>query len=600
MRGQLLLIIFLVSMASSAQPPSLHVEVRALCAQSEAVRNDSVLQALALANDALSIADKGGWAEGRAMALCRIGACYDKVRRWNEALSFFHQSAFEARKAGNDTLLLQTVFDIAETHNKLRHRDSSLYYKMQALALARKIRVAAMEVQLLNIIAGLYYDEAATERAIYWWRLCLDKLEGKRPNAEAMVRNNLAEAFLRNNVRDSALHHLRIGLPLVQATRDRGTESYLHLTLANFYAGHHQDSALHYAMRALAMARQGNDQGIAEHALKLLSELFSNNGRQSDGLYYYKSYIARRDSSIHAVQTAEEAWQVLRFDFDRAVADLHTKQDLFESRQRRANRALWLVAGVLVLVTLFSAGLGLLLRQNRRRARVIQQQARVLLDQTNQLQALVGEKELLLREVHHRVKNNLQVISGLLQLQSTRSSEATVKAALDDTQNRVLSIAFIHHNLYQAGGLNSVEMGTFLKELIEHLESVFDNPLVAVTLDIPALDLDIDTAVPLGLVINELLTNSFKYAFPGIEDGSIFIRILNPEPGHYVLHYEDSGPGLPPGVDPVKARSLGLRLIHQLARQLDGHVAWIGRPQNQVRFTFKDAATRNKENELPI
>jgi two-component sensor histidine kinase len=136
-------------------------------------------------------------------------------------------------------------------------------------------------------------------------------------------------------------------------------------------------------------------------------------------------------------------------------------------------------------------------------------------------------------------------------------------------------MALIHQNLYQFENINSVELCRFVKELCTQVETVFKNQKkVVMNINVPALYLDIDSAVPLGLIMNELLSNSFKYAFGRVEVGEINLAIRTVTEGKYQLTYSDNGPGLPAGFDFTKATTLGIQLIHDLSRQIGGNVRY--------------------------
>jgi two-component sensor histidine kinase len=216
-------------------------------------------------------------------------------------------------------------------------------------------------------------------------------------------------------------------------------------------------------------------------------------------------------------------------------------------------------------------------------------------DRTQQLKGLVSQKDLMMKEIHHRVKNNLQVISGLLELQKARSSDDQVKAALVESQNRVLSIAFIHQNLYQHEDLKGVQIKGFVEELTQHIKSLFrkESCIVTAELDIDNIFIDIDTAVPLGLIINELLTNSFKYAFPDRNNGHISIHIHRTAEHIYKMRYHDNGIGLPIGINTDKPKSLGMRLINRLSKQLDGDMVYTFEGGSCFSLIFKDSELRN-------
>ena len=188
---------------------------------------------------------------------------------------------------------------------------------------------------------------------------------------------------------------------------------------------------------------------------------------------------------------------------------------------------------------------------------------------------LLAEKDVLMKEIHHRVKNNLQVISGLLELQGKTLNDETAKDALREGRNRVRSIALIHQNLYQFENLSSIELKRFANDLCRQVESVFKKENNITThIEVPVLYLDIDSAVPLGLIMNELLSNSFKYAFNNGIEGEINLAIHTVAEGKYQLLYSDNGPGLPTDFDLTKATTLGIQLINDLSRQIGGNVKY--------------------------
>ncbi len=249
-----------------------------------------------------------------------------------------------------------------------------------------------------------------------------------------------------------------------------------------------------------------------------------------------------------------------------------------------------IIAFLLTLLVAIRARVRILHQVNKRLERTIAQR-------TNELRQSLAQKDVLMKEIHHRVKNNLQVISALQQMQAARSTDPQVKEALEEAQNRVLSIAFIHHNLYQREDLTSVELQSFVHELAGHILDVCTTPgkRINLTQDVADVTLDIDTAVPLGLIINELFTNSCKHAFNGRDEGHITISLHAKGQGSYVLEYEDDGPGLKPEIDFQKADSLGLMLINQLTLQLDGSIIYTHDIKSRFILAFQDFESRNKD-----
>lgn len=209
---------------------------------------------------------------------------------------------------------------------------------------------------------------------------------------------------------------------------------------------------------------------------------------------------------------------------------------------------------------------------------------------------LLAEKDVLMKEIHHRVKNNLQIISGLLELQGKALNDEGAKDALREGRNRVRSIALIHQNLYQFENLSTIELSRFVKDLCRQVESVFKKQKeVVINIEVPSLYLDIDSAVPLGLIMNELLSNSFKYAFNDKPEGEITLEIRSEADGKYQLLYSDNGSGLPANFDFTKASTLGIQLINDLSRQIGGKVKYENKNGAAFTINFTNRNTRKNE-----
>ncbi|HZU27680.1 MAG TPA: histidine kinase dimerization/phosphoacceptor domain -containing protein, partial [Bryobacteraceae bacterium] len=202
------------------------------------------------------------------------------------------------------------------------------------------------------------------------------------------------------------------------------------------------------------------------------------------------------------------------------------------------------------------------------------------------------EKESLLREIHHRVKNNLQVVSSLLGLQSRGVHDEELRRAFQESQNRVHSMALLHESLYQSDNLSRVDFPAYVRQLAAYLFQSYGvrGEHVRLRTDLEALSLTMDAAVPCGLIINELLSNALKYAFPGGRGGEVRIVLQGQGPGRARLVVSDDGIGIRKDVDWTQARTLGLRLVRTLAQQVDGQLEIESRTGTEVRLTFAAAA----------
>lgn len=213
----------------------------------------------------------------------------------------------------------------------------------------------------------------------------------------------------------------------------------------------------------------------------------------------------------------------------------------------------------------------------------------------NQLKSAVKEKEILLQEVHHRVKNNMQIISSLLSLQSMQLDDDEMIDILRDSQNRIRSMAMVHEKLYMSKDLSNINMSEYIKKLVLTL---FDSYSTKKTQIMPILELDdifmnIETGIPCGIIINELVSNSLKYAYPEDNKGSIFVG-LKYKKDYYELTVSDDGVGIPENINLEETpETLGLMLVNSLISQLDGSIEFNQDYNTEFKINFKNKGELN-------
>jgi PAS domain S-box-containing protein len=202
----------------------------------------------------------------------------------------------------------------------------------------------------------------------------------------------------------------------------------------------------------------------------------------------------------------------------------------------------------------------------------------------------LAEKSVLIQEIHHRVKNNLQIIASLLKLQADGISDPQAHALLRDSQNRVRSMALVHEHLYQAPDLARIDFERYVRMLMTHLARSYDihvhGSQIQLEIQVDRVLLEVDTAIPCGLIINELVSNSFKYAFPSGRTGSIQVWFTASDLDRCTLTVRDSGVGLAPDFDLDTATSLGLQLVTMLTEQLGGTLAISGDGGTSTQVSF--------------
>ena len=308
-------------------------------------------------------------------------------------------------------------------------------------------------------------------------------------------------------------------------------------------------------------------------------EILKTNFLKSKVTFYeWKAYV------LHALQEKDAAYQALiqnklYLDTLNVEAKLSLEKDMeakYLNQEKEAqiqiqklqilkNKRERLVFVFAMLALLLILGFAYRLSAQRKRANQ-------LLEEKNKLiQQALEDKETLLKEIHHRVKNNLQIISSLLSLQSRRVEDPKVLEAIQDGQNRVQSMALIHENLYQDENLVQVNAQLYIDQLIENLIRSYNvNPQgVTFTKNIDPLALDVDTLIPLGLMLNELISNTLKYAFEPNKSGQVSLSLKQQEEG-LLLKISDNGKGFPLNFDSHSLKSLGFRLINSFTKKLNG------------------------------
>ena len=293
--------------------------------------------------------------------------------------------------------------------------------------------------------------------------------------------------------------------------------------------------------------------------LKLLKEANSQIGNHQAALSYFEKYSALNDSIFQSNQNQiifDLESKYKRKEQDQSLALLNTQNKLSKAKLSQQNKIISIGGFALFAISLLSFFLYSLNKKIKSQKRVVQK--------------ALSEKDTLLREIHHRVKNNLQLVSSLLTLQSRSITDETAIAAINDGKARVRSMALIHQDLYNKENLTGISVKSYIEKLCTEIFHTYNinSEKIRLRTDIQDLELDVDTVVPLGLIINELITNSLKYAFPNNQNGNIYITLEEIGSG-LQLQIKDNGIGVE--VEKFKqSTSFGNRLVHILTEQLEG------------------------------
>ena len=211
-------------------------------------------------------------------------------------------------------------------------------------------------------------------------------------------------------------------------------------------------------------------------------------------------------------------------------------------------------------------------------------------------QASLREKEILLREIHHRVKNNMQILTSLIRLQVRRADSEELRTILLESEARIRSMGLLHEKLYQSESVSEIDLEGYLRTLTGELTRMRTQTKsnVKIQLSVSDVKLGLDTALPCGLIVTELVSNSLKYAFPEGREGAIFVSVSKTDKGEYSLIVWDNGIGIPEDLDISKCTSLGLRLVTMLCDQLNGELSITNKQGTRSEIRFKESQYKKR------
>ena len=303
--------------------------------------------------------------------------------------------------------------------------------------------------------------------------------------------------------------------------------------------------------------------------LETMSDILAAQNRYKEAYFYRMRFEHIRDSIVneeHDLKMVELEGKYKQEIDKREIAELTAanKQSQLIARKKKIQSSI--LSGVIVVVLLIA----IMLYSRAKNKKKINDALR---DKNKVIQHSLEEKEVLLREIHHRVQNNLQFVTSLLNLQSRRVDDEKTLEILKQCRLRIQSMALVHQKLYQENSLQGIDFNSYTRNLIDTLFTSYDirQERIRTEVDVDDVALDINTAIPVGLIINELITNCVKYAFPDGQAGEIHISLKMIE-GHLQLTVRDNGVGLPDDFGQEASLSFGIKLIRSLAQKLKGEL----------------------------
>ncbi|HSD13404.1 MAG TPA: sensor histidine kinase [Flavobacterium sp.] len=447
-----------------------------------------------------------------------------------------------------------------------------------------------------NSLGFYFFKNNQVDSAYYYYNLSLQKAEtalikndfGDYSKLTGLVKGNIGLLKMKQGDYKNAIpllmEDLSISLKIKDyiSNNDGIVKNIILLSTCNIKLKNYTE-----AQKKTELAEQLISKGISPETrvsyYRLKAELLKAQNKK-DEAYTYSEKAFNLSDSINSKK------QRLLLAGNEILYQLEEKDNLIVKQQSDINTKekgiLYIVAtalGIILITTL------LYLNNSRKKQKEIQRKNDEISAKNETIKESLAEKEMLLKEIHHRVKNNLQIITGILELQNFQISDENTKVILKEGQSRIESIALIHKTLYQSDNFSKVPFQDYLSELIQAIQTTYKNKNTKIAIEINANDIElgISTAIPLSLIINEIVTNCYKHAFKDREIGKIKIN-LTKESDIYKLKISDDGVGLPEDFNPKKLKSIGFDLIQGLTRQLEGKLDWRSNNGTNIIITFKD------------
>jgi len=526
-------------------------------------------------------------ARSKASALHHTGRIHESRSEYQTALEYYLQAIPLHNSIGNKQGLANTLNSLAFVYKGMGQYEKAVELLKESKSLyeglGNKGRVAGVT---FNIGLMIMEMNKPAEAIPYFREAMRGLTEAKEPSKFSSFYNNLANCYEKmidanGSYYDSALLYGKKNLTLKRRAKDYRGIANAHNVLAATYErrSDYSNSYLH-ASAALKLADSLVLKPIKKNALSYLITAEIGLKKLDNANRHFEEYIDVSKELNDESQSRTLSELATKYETQKKEAE-NQRLQLASNQQMKLNWILGTGGSVLLILLVLLA----FFFRDKQKAN------KKLHAQNAQIELNLREKEALLREIHHRVKNNLQVISSLLNMQSYYLDDPRMISAIAEGQNRVKAMALIHQKLYQTDHLSEIDFQEYTEQLIGHLATAFNEPgrIIRSVVNGSALKLDIDTAIPLGLILNELITNAYKYAFSGVTNGNLMIELKQDDARYYHLRISDSGKGLPVDFNEAKLNSLGLKLVRMLIEQLDGSLTVVNEPGASFYIRFKES-----------
>jgi len=512
-----------------------------------------------------------------------LGVAYLQMGAYKESLENSLQAVKLLERYNDNSVLSAEIYNyVAITYNQLQDIKRSNDYFQKAYRISSRFNETELNTMILTNIIQTFINLNKDKEAV----LYVKKLEKGIDKMDESSRIMLISRALRvytevfdfksaKKYNDEAIKKLK------EQESGNNINLILYPSIIRYLIKSAQyTKARNYVADYKKISEKNKDKKKLQEIHLILFQLDSIESNFLSAIHEYKLQEKYKDSLFSQEKNKQIAELQIKFETEKKDKDLVLKEqqnkllrkqgELQKTKLSKANLLKNIGFGSMVLFLIIIVLLYTGYRIKHKTNRILESQKGEINQKNAILQKLVVEKEWLLKEIHHRVKNNLQMVMSLLKVQSHHLKDPAVISAIKESQNRIHSMSLIHKKLYQSENVMSVNMSVYIQELVEYFQSTFDMGRgIQFSLDLEAIELDTSQAVPLGLILNEAITNSIKHAFVNKESGLISLSFKNIDGNYLKMSVKDNGIGISADLNDFDFNSLGMKLIRGFSNDLD-------------------------------
>ncbi|WP_338872592.1 histidine kinase dimerization/phosphoacceptor domain -containing protein [Spirosoma sp. SC4-14] len=557
-------------------------------------------KALASLQQALSLYKAVG--RGRLQGVYDLlGQVCGELGDYKEAIRYGLLAVQTAEQSGDSTMLLATIYNrLGITYQNLHDLKLANLYFRKSIAIAETYHDVGAICILATNISDTYVLLHQPVAALDFLRTIVKRYTLPDLASQIYITGQFINAYLpgKQYMLAQPYSDRLVRLSENRERIDNETQLYAYGMLIRLFLDtqQYQQADKYLLIHREVAEKMGSLRSLSTNHLWTF-KVDSAQGNYRSAIIHYQRHKRLNDSLFSESKSKQIALLQTQFDTRKKDQDIKLKGQHIELLKKQSelqlndlNQTKLLRNVTFIIIVLLLVILSLVYNRYRLKQKsntVLEAQQIEINDKNQSLQRLLTEKEWLLKEIHHRVKNNLQIVMSLLNTQSAYLTDEAAMLAIRDSQHRVQAISLIHQKLYQSDNLSAIDTSAYIRELVEYLRDFFGaGQRIRFEMHIDSLKLGVSYAVPIGLILNEAITNSIKYAFPGNRAGQITISFQHTGSTNYVLTIADNGIGLPDTIDSQEHDSLGLSLMRGLSDDIDGQFSVINNNGTLITIRF--------------